>query len=171
MLEAQTLAFILFGHFMKFLSAILMTLLSAQSCQTKQEQSKEQQLLVDQCNELNIIYYSNDTFVFKTFDTASIKKYAELITYENESIIDTCEVTEQLIFKNNGQQIFTAQVSTKNIRDTISCNTVTYFLKNKMFRHRLTYRTGIGIDEIYWHKVDPKRNPWTNIDSSKFHYE
>ena len=156
---------------MKFVLAVLMTLLFAQSCQTKQEQSKEQQLLLDQCDELNILYYSKDTFVFKTFDTSSIKKYAELITYKNESNIDTCEVTEQLIFKNKGKQIFTAQVSTKNIRDTISCNTVTYFLNRKMYRHRLTYRTGMGIDEIYWHKVDPIGNPWTNIDSSKFHYE
>lgn len=126
-----------------------MLLFFAQSCEPKQEQSKEKHLLLERCDELNILYYSKDTFVVKTFDTSSIKKYAELITYENESNIDTCAVTEQLIFKNKGKQIFTAQVSIKNIRDTISCNTVRYFLNSKIYRHRLTYRTGMGIDAIY----------------------
>lgn len=156
---------------MKFLLAGLMTLLFAASCQRKQGSSKKQQLLLKQCDELNIVYYSNDTFVFKTFDTSSIKNYTELITYQNENNIDTCEVTEKLIFKNKGQQIFTAQVSTKNIRDTISCNTVTYILNEKKYRHRLTYRTGMGIDQIYWHKIDPIGNPWINFDTLKFHYE
>lgn len=158
-----------FSKSMKFLLAVFMTLLFAHSCKTKQEPPKEQQLLLKQCDELNIVYYSMDTFVFKNFDTSSIKKYSELITYENENNIDTCEITEKLIFKIKGQQIFTAQVSTKNIRDTISCNTVTYFLNKKKYRHRLTYRTGMGINEIYWHKVDPIGNPWTNFDTSKFH--
>ena len=73
-----------------------MTLLFAASCQRKQGSSKKQQLLLKQCDELNIVYYSNDTFVFKTFDTSSIKNYTELITYQNENNIDTCEVTEKL---------------------------------------------------------------------------
>ncbi len=29
----------------------------------------------------------------------------------------------------------------------------------------------MGIDEIYYHKIDPVSNPWTNIDTTKFHYE
>jgi hypothetical protein len=156
---------------MKFLSAIFATLFLIQSCQTKHEQNKIRKLSLEKCDELNIVFYSKDTFVFKTFDTSSINNFAELITYDNEKGIDTCETTEQLIFKNKGQQIFIAQVSTKNIRDTISCNNITYFFESKMYRHGLTYRTGMGIDEIYWHKVDPKGNPWTGIDSAKFHYE
>lgn len=156
---------------MKSSLVVLIALLFRQSCQTKQEQSKEQKLLLGQCDELNILYYSNDTFVFKTFDTSSIKKYIKLITFENESYIDTCGITGKLIFKNKGQQIFTAQISIKNIRDTISCNNISYFFDKKTYRHRLTYQTGMAIDEIYWHKVDPIGNPWTNVDSSKFHYE
>ena len=128
-------------------------------------------MLFEKCDELNIVYYSKDTFVFKTLDTSSIKNFAGLITYDNENITDTCEVTEQLIFKSKGREIFSAQVSIENIKDTISCNYASYFLDAKLYRHRLTYRTGMGIDEIYWHKVDPEGNPWRGIDSSKFHYE
>ena len=156
---------------MKILLSILTTLLITQSCQTKQEQNNYSKSLLKQCDELDIIYYTKDTFAFKTFDTSSIKNFAELITNDNESNIDTCEATEQLIFKNKGQQIFIAQVSIKNIKDSSSCNYVAYSLDRKTYRHRLTYRTGMGIDEIYSHKVDPKNNPWTGVDSTKFQYE
>ena len=90
---------------------------------------------------------------------------------DNESFGDTCEITEQLIFKSKGKPIFSANVSTENIRDNISCNNVNYFLDSKMYKHRLTYQTGMGIDEIYWHKVNPQSNKWSGVDTTKFHYE
>ena len=149
---------------MKFLTVFFLSFLLLSSCQTK----KEHQLLLKDCDELDIVFFSKDTFVFKTFDTSTINNFVELITTDNETFTDTCEITEQLIFKNRGDQIFSAGVSTKNIK---SCNSVSYYLGSKIYKHKLTYRTGMGIDEIYWHKIDPQGNPWTGLDTTKFRYE
>jgi|SRR5665647_294101 len=59
---------------MKILIACIATLLFYQSCQTKKEQNKELKSFFNKCDELNIVYYSKDTFVFKTVDTSTIKK-------------------------------------------------------------------------------------------------
>jgi hypothetical protein len=156
---------------MKFLASILATLFFLQSCQTRQQQTNSSKSVVGQCDELDIVYYAKDTFAYKTIDTASINFFKELITSDNEKLSDTCEPTGQLIYKNKGQNIFVADLSTKNIKDSISCEYVTYNIDNEKYRHRLTYRHGMSIDGIYWHKVDPKGNPWTDVDSTKFHYE
>jgi len=156
---------------MKFLLSILATIFLLQSCQTKQQQDNPSKSLVGQCDELDIVYYTKDTFAYKTIDTSAINFFKELITLDNEKLSDTCETTGQLIYKNKGQNIFVANFSTKNIKDSISCEYVTYNIDNKRYRHRLTYRHGMSIDEIYVHKVDPKGNPWTGVDSTKFNYE
>ncbi len=148
-------------------SVILFLMLS---CHTKQ-QDRIRKLPLEQCDELNIVYYTKGTFVYKSFDLSTINVYSELLTYENETLSDTCETTGKLIFKNKGKEIITAQVSTINVKDSISCDYVTYLFDSKLYRHRLTYQTGMGIDGIYWHHVDPKGNPWNGVDSSKFHYE
>jgi hypothetical protein len=114
-------AVILFGHFMKFLSAFLATLFLLQSYQTKQEQNNSSKSLVGQCDELDIVYYAKDTFFYKTIDTAAINFFKELITADNENLSDICESTGQLIYKNKGQNIYSADLSTKNIKDSISC--------------------------------------------------
>ncbi len=69
------------------------------------------------------------------------------------------------------RNLYTAQISIRNIKDSPDCNYVTYFLDSKMYRHRLTYRTGMGIDEIYSHKVGPQGNSWTGVDTTKSYYE
>ena len=156
---------------MKFLSAILATLFLLQSCGTKQKQNNSSKSLVRQCDELDIVYYTKDTFVYKTIDTATINFFKELVTLDNEKLSDTCEPTGQLIYKNKGQNIFIADVSTKNIKDSISCEYVTYNIDNKKYRHRLTYRHGMSIDGIYWRKVDPTGNPSVGLDTTKFKYQ
>lgn len=93
---------------MKILIACLGILLFYQSCKTKQEQSKELKLLFENCDELNIVFYAKDTFVFKTTDTSTIKKFTDLISKSNDDLTETCQATEKLIYKNNGQQMFTA---------------------------------------------------------------
>jgi hypothetical protein len=95
---------------MKNLLVIIVTLLVFQSCRTKTEQPKE----LSRCDELNIVYFQKDTFVFKTNDTGTIKNFTQLIFKYNENFTDTCEITEQLIYKSQGKQIFTAQVSRCN---------------------------------------------------------
>jgi hypothetical protein len=136
------------------------------SCKTERRK-----LPIEHCDELNIVYYGKNPFVFKSFDPSTINFYTELLTYENETLSDTCETTGKLIFKNKGKEIIIAQVSTINVKDSISCDYVTFLFDSKLYRHRLTYQTGMGIDGIYWHKVDPKANPWNGVDSSKFRYE
>lgn len=164
--QARMLSVIVFRHSMKLLSAILATLFLLQSCQTKQNNSSKS--LVGHCDELDIVYYTKDTFVYKTIDTVAINFFKELVTSDNENLIDTCEPTEQLIYKHRGQNIFIADLSTNNIKD---CEYVTYNIDNNRYRHRLTYRQGMSIDAIYWRKVDPNGNPSTGLDTTKFKYE
>jgi hypothetical protein len=151
--------------------AIFTFVLVTTSCQTKQGPNGIRELVLNQCDELNIIYYSSGCFVFKTIDSITIKDFADLITYEQETFTDACETTAKLIFKIKGREIFTAQISTSNKGGPISCNYITYLFESKIYRHRLTYRTGMGISEIYWHYIDPKGNPWKVADSTKFYFE
>src|SRR5436190_5462586 len=153
---------------MKILLARLTAALLNQSCQTSQEQNTGDDLLLDNCDELSIIFYGKDTFVFKTIDTSTIKNFTALISKNNENLIDSCQTTEKLIYSSKGHEIFTAQVSVKNIKDSVDCNYITYYLGSKKYRHRLTYRTGMGMDEIYWHKINPQGNPRPGIEVQSF---
>ncbi len=103
---------------MKFLLVIFTTLFLTQSCQTKQEQNNSSKSLVSQCDELDIVYYAKDTFVYKTVDTSAIKIFKELITFNDEKLSDTCEPSGQLIYKNKGQETLIADLSIKNIKDS-----------------------------------------------------
>ena len=158
---------------MKTLIVCLATLLFYQSCRTKTKQNEELKSFFSKCDELNILFYSKDTFVFKTIDTSSIHQFTELISGDNNNELpdSTKKVEEQLIYKSNGRVFFIAYVFNYYDKKGILNNYVSYNLQEKKCKHLLTYRTGMGIDEIYEHKVDPKGNPWTNVDSTKFHYE
>ena len=156
---------------MKFISAFFVIFLLIQSCETKPVQTKSAKSLVGQCDELDIIFYAKDTFVYKTIDTATINFFKELVTLENEKLSDTCEPSETIIYKSKGQNIFVADLSTKNIKDSISCEYVTYNIASRRYRHRLTYRHGMSIDGIFWRKVDPSGNPTIGVDTTKFKYE
>jgi len=137
------------------------------SCNTKPGRNKMQKMLLAQCDELDIIYYAKDSFVFKNFDPALFRKYIELITFENDASTSDCQPDGRLIFKHKGTQLFAADVSTEDR----NCTNVKYKLDSKEYRHRLTYQTGMGMDQIYWHRVNPQKNPWIGFDTSKFHYE
>ena len=136
---------------MRPLVAFIITLLIIESCQIKAKQSSDNNTFANTCNELNI-YYNEDTLTYITKDTAIINLFSRLIMEHDElngSIDNTCGTTQKLVFKNKGQQILTADISIKNSKDKLSCNYITYFLNSKMYRQRLTYRTGMAIDEIY----------------------
>lgn len=141
-----------------------------QSCQTEQEPNLFAKKILAPCDELDIIYYAKDTFVYKTTDTASINFFQKLITSENETLNNTCPTTGQLTYKNEGKNILKADSSTVNIKESISCQYVTYLINNKQYRHRLTYRHGMSIDPIYWEKVGPAGNP-PDYDTTKSRYE
>lgn len=85
---------------MKILLLIIVTLLLFYSCRTKTEQPIE----LSRCDELNIVYFQKDTFMFKTNDTGTIKIFTELISEYNDNFTDTCEITEQLIYKSQGKK-------------------------------------------------------------------
>ena len=142
------------------------------SCLTRQKKENEILPLLEKCDEFQIIYYAKDTFLYKTIDTSAIKFFCEFISAENENINDTCEPTGQLIFKNKGQEIIKAEMTTVNIKDSISCQYVTYYINSQRIRQKMTYRIGMSIDQIYWGKVDPKGNPISSeADTTKFKYE
>ncbi len=128
--------------------------------------------LLKYCDEFQIVYYTKDTFLYKTIDTSAIKFFSEFISGENENVHDTCEPTGQFTFKNKGQEILKAEITTINIKDSISCEYVTYYINSKRIRQKMTYRIGMLIDQIYWQKVDTKGNPISSeADTSKFKYE
>ena len=63
-------------------------------------------------------------------------------------------------------------MATVNIKDSISCEYVTYCINTQRIRQKMTYRIGTTIDQIYWEKIDPKGNPPSSeVDTTKFKYE
>jgi len=130
-----------------------------------------QKTLLAQCDELDIIYCAKDGFVFSNFDSSSIRKYIELITFENDASIPDCKADWKLIFKQKGKQLFAAEISTEKSKGSINCNAVRYKLDSKEYKHLLTYQVGMGIDNIYWHRYSPEKDSWIGIDTTKFHYE
>ena len=137
-----------------------------QSCPTNKDGQKVNSFLKI-CDELNIVYYATDTFVYKTTDSEQIRHFVDLISTTNEPITDVCEPTNKLIYKNKGRAIFTAQVSGPS---SINCNEITYFINSKKYKHRLTYQTGQTMEEIYWHKLNPQSNAWPEVDTAKYHF-
>jgi hypothetical protein len=148
---------------MKSLPVLLLSLLVINACRTK----KEHNLFAKGCDELHIVFLK-DSFQFQTFDAATIKNFVDCITMDNENFTDSCAITGQLIYKNKGKQLFAAQFCTNNSK---TCNFISYMIDSKLYRHKLTYRAGMGIDEIYWHKVNAKQNPWPGVDTTKFRYD
>ena len=158
---------------MKILLTCISTLLIFQSCKTKKEQSKELKSFFNKCDELNILYYAKDTFVYKTNDTASINNFTGLIDEDNDTELQDSSqrLQEQLIYKSKGKTFFSASVFSYFDKKGILTQYVSYILQARKYIHLLTYQTGMGIDWIYEHKINPIGNPWPNMDTSKFHYE
>jgi len=137
---------------MKLLIAFLSLLLLISSCQTRITTSYDNNIFEETFDELNIVYYNKDTLTYITKDTTIMNLFSQLITDQNELnefFADTCAPTQKIIFKKNGQQIFSANVSNEINKESLGCNYIIYFLNSKMYIHRLTYRTGMAIDEIY----------------------
>ena len=158
---------------MKILKACIVTLLFYQSCQSKYEQSNKLKSFFNKCDELNIIYYSKDTFVLKTVDTSTIKNFTELISEDNNNKLpdSSQQPQKQLIYKSKGEIFFTAYVFNYYDKKGILRDYVSYTLQEKKCNHLLTYRTGMEIDEIYNHKVNPIGNSRTCMDTTNGHYE
>jgi hypothetical protein len=155
-----------------FLAICLVAFLLLDSCKTGHRQMEETKSALSKCDELKIIYYSeDDTFAFITTAPTTIKNFTDLISLRDESLSQTCPPTQKLIYNYKGYTIFTADVAVSLSKSATSCNYVMYSLDSKNYKHRLTYQTGMGIDEIYWHKVNPRENPWAGIDTTSFHYE
>ena len=150
---------------MRILLFSLITLIIIQSCQTKSEHNQKF-ILLNNCDELDIAFYGKDSFTYKTIDRGTINLFVELISSDSEKISDTCGATGEIIYKSKGQKIFEAQISTTDRKP--GCEYVTYILNTKRYRHRLTYRQGMAIDEIYWEKVDPMGNLSTGRDRTKY---
>ena len=158
---------------MKILIGSIATLLFLQSCQTSKEQSIQIKSFFNNCDELNIVYYAKDTFVFKTVDTSTIKSFTELISGDNDNKLpdSSQRPQEQLIYKSKGQTFFTAYIFYDYDKKRVLSEYVSYTLKEKKYKHLITYRTGMGMSEIYEHKIDPVSNPWNGIDTTNYHYE
>ncbi len=78
---------------------------------------------------------------------------------------------QKLIYKSDGKIIFTANVYDHVDKNGIQSPFVSYVLKQGKCNHLLTYQSGMGISEIYEHKVNPEGNPWTNVDTTKIIFE
>ncbi len=118
---------------MKILIACIATILFYPACQTKKDQSNELKLFFKKCDELNILYYSKDTFVFKTTDTSSIHQFTELIMGDNDNKLpdSSQRPEEQLIYKSGGKIIFTAFVFNHHNKKGNLSNYVSYTLQEK----------------------------------------
>ena len=158
---------------MKILVVCTAALLFYQSCQSKGKQSSDLKSFFAKCDELNIVYYAKDTFVFKTVATSTIKNFTALISGENDKQLPDPSQRPgvQLIYKSKGKTFFNAYVFSTYDKEGISSDYVSYKLKEQQCKHLLTYRTGMGMDEIFQHKINPVGNPWTGIDTTDFHYE
>jgi hypothetical protein len=153
---------------MRFFASLFLTLLHFLSCSQNNDKKQDFQSLKS-CNEVTITYYNhNDTLSYNVNDTTEIAILTELISGRQGQIGDSCKPAGQLIFKSQGQGIFTAEFSTTDTNEEYECNFVVYNSDDKTYKHKLTYRAGRLIDEILWGKLRSstlKINP----DSIKFY--
>src|SRR5829696_1970293 len=153
---------------MRVFASLSFTFLLFQSCSQNNDNKQDLQN-VKNCNEVTMIYYNHsDTLRYNTKDTTEIKILTELISGRQDQIGDSCKPVGQLVFKSQGQEIFTAEFSTTDTNEEYECNFVVYNSDDKTYKHKLTYRAGRLIDEILWGKLRSstlKINP----DSIKFY--
>jgi hypothetical protein len=153
---------------MRFFPSLFLTLLLFQSCSQKNDNTQGFQS-VKSCNEVTMIYYNhNDTLRYNTNDTTEITILTELISGRQDRIGDSCKPAGRLIFKSQGENIFTAEFSTTDTNEEYECNFVVYNSGDKMYKHKLTYRAGRLIDEILWSKLRSSTLK-INADSIKFY--
>jgi hypothetical protein len=153
---------------MRFFTSLFLTLLLFQSCSQNNDNKQDFQS-VRSCNEVTILYYNhNDTLRYNTNDTTEITILTELIAGRQDQISDSCKPAGQLIFKSQGQNIFTAEFSTTDTNEEYECNFVVYNSGDKTYKHKLTYRAGRLIDETLWGKLRSSTLK-INADSIKFY--
>ncbi|HEX5150685.1 MAG TPA: hypothetical protein VFW07_04520 [Parafilimonas sp.] len=153
---------------MRFFASLFLTLLLFQSCSHNNDNKQDFQS-VKNCNEVTMIYYNhNDTLTYNTNDTTEIAILTELISDKQDPIGDSCKPAGQIIFKSQGQKIFTAEFSTTDTNEEYECNFVVYNSGDKTYKHKLTYRAGRLIDEILWSKLRSSSLK-INADSIKFY--
>lgn len=129
-------------------------LLCFQSCLQNKEQKEHILASLKGCTEVEMIYYNhNDTLIYKAKNALEIEALTELILGKNDTIVDSCKPSGQLAFKNKGQKIFTAEFSTTATNQDIECNCIVYKIVDKKYKHKLTYRAGMFIDDILWGKL------------------
>ena len=138
---------------MRFFTSLFLTHLLFQSCSQNKSDTQGFQS-VKSCNEVTLVYYNhNDTLRYNTKDTAEIVILTELISGRQDKIGYSCKPAGQIIFKSQGQSIFTAEFSTTDTNEEYECNFVVYNSEDKTYKHKLTYRAGRLIDEILWGKL------------------
>lgn len=108
------------------------------SCNPKGGKNEMQKTLIARCDELDIIYYTKDSLVFRIFNKSTIKKYIEMIKYDNDPSISNFEANGRLIFKQKGKQLFTVDISTEDNKENISVKIARYKIGSKEYKHLLT---------------------------------
>jgi hypothetical protein len=155
---------------MKLLLAGLATLLVYQACDVpKREQSPELKSFFNECDEVNIVYFSKDTFVYETKDTFIINHFTELILGENDNKLpDPYKNPDvRLIYKKKTNAFFTANVFYHDNKEGVTSNYVTYVLQNKKYKHLLTYPTDMIIGDINSENINSPDTSQSNIDTTK----
>ena len=129
-------------------------LLCLQSCLGNKGQTEKDISSLEDCDEVNIIYYNhNSNLKHVTKDTLEIGVLRELISGAMDVIGDSCKPSGQLIFKRGKNILFTAEFSTTETNEDVDCNYVVYKSGDKTYKHKLTYRAGMFINNILWSRL------------------
>jgi hypothetical protein len=137
---------------LRVILTVILTSLIFQACRENKRQNESFTPLLKDCDQVDMIYYNhNDTLNYKTNDSLEIATLTELISKKNDNIGDSCKPSGQLIYKRKGEIIFNAEFSTANSNDSVACGYVTYSTMGEMYKHKLTYRAGMFIDDVLWH--------------------
>ena len=139
---------------MRHVTYILLSLLCFQSCLQDKGGRPNVSTPLENCNQVDLVYYNHkDTLTYQTTDSLEMAALTELISNKQDIIGDSCRPSGRIIYKYNGKTIITAEFSTSDTNENVDCNYVVYESNGEIYKHKLTYRTGMFIDDIIWHKL------------------
>jgi hypothetical protein len=128
--------------------------LCLQCCVGDKGQAQKDIESLKDCDEVTMVYYNhNDTLTYVSKDTLEIGALTELFSGAKDIIGDSCKPSGQLIYKSNGNILFTAEFSSTDTNEDVDCNYVVYKSGDKPHKHKLTYRAGMFIDDIFWGRL------------------
>lgn len=128
---------------------ILVGIIFLQSC-SSETQKEPFASMVKPCDQVNIVLYNGgDSLFFETKDSNGIEILTQLLSGKTESLKDTCSVVGEFRYLTNKNTFYTAPFALDSLKNSATCNYVSYSFGNQQYKHRLTERAENLLRQMY----------------------